>query len=622
MNRFRKFALLYLPVLFLHAMAIAGVPDTAALFRQQYVPDAPIRLQALEKIYWKIYRNDFRKGLPYAWKTLVLADRLGDGPRQIQARFYIASYYYNAHRLDECLNLLIPARQKAFEIRNRELVARSCSFLGMVYQESGDHLKSLRYLRESMKYDTTRADLLARNYLTLGIVFADAGNLSEAAGYYHKSLKLKETLHDTGAITVLYCNLSDLYARIGNDDKALEYNEKAFRFAERSGDIENQAYCMNGLGALWFSKKEYVKALTYYRQALVKKAEFSDYQGMAFVLTNMGEVYFKWEKMDSAESCYIRSLRYSGLSGDKISRCCTYLSMSRLEARRHAYGQAEDYVRKSLQLSEEINYRTCQEEIYGVLSAIADSMGDSRKALAMLQKRNAIKDSVYKEKAQQLVTDMMIRYELDRQKIEMNDLNSEVSLKNRRIEVVTLILAGIMVLVGAVSVVIYRIYRKKLRPKMASLTYIQEKILEEARKDSRRMRSLKKILPPEMDTPDETRATPNGREESLVGELERFMADHKPYLREDLSLSDVAQELKTNTAYLSRLINDTYRENFNTFINRYRVEVAKQLIRDNEHTRLSYEGIAHSVGFRSRSSFYQAFKSITGQTPSEFAASL
>ncbi len=622
MNRMHGCMLLVFLMILPGSALAALVPDSVTLFHQQYAPDAKVRLGALENIYLKFYRNDYTRGVPYAWKALVLANRLGDVPRQIQARIYLASWAYDRHNLKQGLDLLRTAREQSINIRDRKLAARVSAFLATIYQELGDHLHAIKYARESIKYDTSQPETLARNYLTLGIVFADAGNFTQAAGFYHQSLTIKEKLKDTGAITVLYCNLSDIYTKIGNASKALDYTEIALRYAERSGDVTNQAYCLNGLGSYWFLCKDFGKALGCYRKALLKRSSLMDFQGSAFVLTNMGEVYLQLGRLDSARSCFLRSLRCSDRAGDKISRCCTYLSLSRLGIRQGAYQQAQDYAGKSLQITEEVNYRTYQEEIYGVMSAIADSMGNSRHALALLQKRNEIRDSAYKEKAQQLVTDMMIRYELDKHQDEIVDLNLQVTHKNRRITLFTLALSGILILGILITIVIYRVYRKKLHPKVVSLSYIQEKILEEARKDSRRMRSLKKILPPEMDTTGEPKVATNGREESLIQDLERLMSVDKPYLHDDLSLSDVAQILKTNTAYLSRLINDTYHDNFNIYINRYRVELAKQLIRENEHARLSYEGIAHSVGFRSRSTFYQAFKSITGQTPSEFAASL
>jgi len=93
----------------------------------------------------------------------------------------------------------------------------------------------------------------------------------------------------------------------------------------------------------------------------------------------------------------------------------------------------------------------------------------------------------------------------------------------------------------------------------------------------------------------------------------------KIYLNEDLTLAETARQLDTNTAYLSRLINDHYQVNFSVFLNMYRIEEAKKMILDDQFNNFSIEGIAKSSGFRSKSTFNQVFKNSTGLTPTEFA---
>ena len=70
---------------------------------------------------------------------------------------------------------------------------------------------------------------------------------------------------------------------------------------------------------------------------------------------------------------------------------------------------------------------------------------------------------------------------------------------------------------------------------------------------------------------------------------------------------------------LSLLINERTGMHFYDFVNRYRVEEAKRLLRESIlRDELSILGIAYEVGFNSKSSFNTAFKKAAGITPSQY----
>jgi len=69
---------------------------------------------------------------------------------------------------------------------------------------------------------------------------------------------------------------------------------------------------------------------------------------------------------------------------------------------------------------------------------------------------------------------------------------------------------------------------------------------------------------------------------------------------------------------LSRLLGNSDDGNFYNFINRYRVREAKELLRSAAESRTSVEAIGLMAGFRSRSTFYEAFRKDTGKTPAQF----
>lgn len=98
--------------------------------------------------------------------------------------------------------------------------------------------------------------------------------------------------------------------------------------------------------------------------------------------------------------------------------------------------------------------------------------------------------------------------------------------------------------------------------------------------------------------------------------LENLMESKKPYLDSELSLIMLAEMLSVSTHHLSYVINTGFGKNFFQYVNEFRVEHAKILLKEN--TKLSILGIAYESGFNSKTSFNTTFKKLTGQTPSEF----
>ena len=105
---------------------------------------------------------------------------------------------------------------------------------------------------------------------------------------------------------------------------------------------------------------------------------------------------------------------------------------------------------------------------------------------------------------------------------------------------------------------------------------------------------------------------------SLFHKLERLFEEEKPYLDSKINLRDLADRLKTNTKYLSQVVNFHAKTNLQQFINRYRVEEAKRKMLSEDYGNLTLYGIAMQCGFKNKSTFYKVFKQLTDTTPMTF----
>ena len=100
--------------------------------------------------------------------------------------------------------------------------------------------------------------------------------------------------------------------------------------------------------------------------------------------------------------------------------------------------------------------------------------------------------------------------------------------------------------------------------------------------------------------------------------IENFMMESQYYSQQDVTLKKVAEKLETNGNAISKLINSKTGVNFNDYINQKRIALSQQRLLDPEFKHLTVEAIGQSVGFKSKSAFYNAFKKHSGQSPSAF----
>lgn len=106
------------------------------------------------------------------------------------------------------------------------------------------------------------------------------------------------------------------------------------------------------------------------------------------------------------------------------------------------------------------------------------------------------------------------------------------------------------------------------------------------------------------------------QQKSIIKEMDILFVQDEVYKQPSIILDDVARTLAIPSYQLSQIINDNLGVNFNTYVNQFRIEAAKKLLSSNP--KYTIEGIGQECGFKSKSSFYAAFKAATGTTPSKY----
>jgi len=106
--------------------------------------------------------------------------------------------------------------------------------------------------------------------------------------------------------------------------------------------------------------------------------------------------------------------------------------------------------------------------------------------------------------------------------------------------------------------------------------------------------------------------------DEMISEISRVIREKQLYKQFDFNLQLLSDELNSNSSYISQTINHGLGMRFNDYINQFRVEEAKSQLRSSENKHITIEAISELCGFKSKSTFFRAFKKETGLTPKQF----
>jgi len=100
----------------------------------------------------------------------------------------------------------------------------------------------------------------------------------------------------------------------------------------------------------------------------------------------------------------------------------------------------------------------------------------------------------------------------------------------------------------------------------------------------------------------------------ILKELEIF-ENKQLFLKNGITLASLAKNIKTNTAYLSEVINNHKGKNFNSYLNDLRIDyVLERLVKDKKFRSYKLPAIAEEIGYSNVQAFSIAFKKKIGTT--------
>lgn len=316
----------------------------------------------------------------------------------------------------------------------------------------------------------------------------------------------------------------------------------------------------------------------------------------------LGLCYLKLGIVDSAKTYYQQALAFEGVASgaDTPLKGFIYNGLGLIYVNEGQSAKADSCLQVALAIAETTGFPHLKIAVYQNLVHYYQRTGDQ----AAYERYNAQYLKEYRDntlKHKKYADNILTR--IQQQVVSLGKSNRMLTLS-----------FSACVMLVAVGVGLYvrkqRKDRRRYKDVISRLRNEQFAIKENARSEMVALTDRDKELMPER------------TKQELLRKLERFESSQQ-FTDRNISIAVLAGKMKTNTKYLSYLINNYRNKDFNTYINELRIHyiIAKM---ENESRYLSYKisYLAEECGFATHSQFTTVFRNITGLSPSTFMSYL
>ena len=321
----------------------------------------------------------------------------------------------------------------------------------------------------------------------------------------------------------------------------------------------------------------------------------------------------------------------------------THVEKAKVHAMQGDYTRAIAALKQSEKIAVDLEMKDCKLEVYGMLSQYYQQLGDRNAREHYYNRYTMLKDTLTNYQQLASVSEMEFRGEL-------KDMEQEMAAMKQHREVMNIVTIISLAFLLVLLVMLYLVYRKNGELTRSNQSLYQKNVeMLRAEEEERRMRRqlqdkelhLEEDNRPvadaddttddagdeEADTDSDTDAAvkyksshlSDADKQQLLARILEVMDNNDEIFSPDFSLERLAMLSGSKYKYVSQVINEHYQQNFNNFLNSYRIKEACKRMGDIEHYgNYTIEAISESVGFKSRSTFVTSFKRITGLTPSQY----
>lgn len=307
--------------------------------------------------------------LQTARQALALWQTTGDRAGTARAFAHVASCHQAQGDLPEAAENYEAALQLWRDLNDTREQAGVLILLGYVEANKGEWANAINFFTqaEALVVEADEPQRMGQIAAGLAYVFNENGLPKAGLEHNHRTLdyfRLTPSLYDDAMglveVGISHYLLKDYPAALSHLQQALA--------TFPPGDI-NTALCYHYLGKTYTATGEHDAALQHLEVALSMHARAGNRREEAEARALIGQVYQQQGRLEPARQSFARALATFEKLSDRINQAAVYYALGTLELGRRNYDAAEDYLRRSVSVTEDIRRVSASSDLTAAFSA-------------------------------------------------------------------------------------------------------------------------------------------------------------------------------------------------------------------------------------------------------------
>ncbi len=548
--------------------------------------------------------------------------------KKIQNKYLLAKLYFqkskildNQYLYDSSFLYYKLALPYFIEFGDSVCAAKCCINIGASHYYYGNYDSAFIHYNLASEFLKNSDDTLLKSkvFNNLGLIYKSQGNYKKAIESFEQVINLLNPEKYTKNVANTTNNIGIVYWEQKNYQEALNKFFEALKLYEQTDNFDDIASVYANIGLIYSDLYDTSNAVFYFDKAIYIYDSINNNEELVSVLQNKALMYLYFNRMPQAEKLFFESLKISENINYKLGIFTVKTNLAGFYSKNNQAQKAVKYALESLKIKD-LDYPLVNlSQSYFVLANAYFDANHFKEAALYFKKYVQTKDTLFNLDVHKQIVEIQTKYETERTEAELEIYRQKVliqdlEIQNKKKKFLTAVTISFLTLIFAVIFIILYIQKQK------SYLALVEQNIKLAKSDIEKEKLILKTTEnKEKDIPKYSDTNLNEtQKKKLIDNIITLMEEKKYFLNEQFTINDFAKELNSNRNYLSQIINDHFKTNFNNFINEFRVKEARKMLINPDFDNYTIEGIAKSVGFHSKATFNTAFKKFTGVTPSFF----
>ncbi|MBP2618736.1 helix-turn-helix domain-containing protein [Chryseobacterium jejuense] len=561
---------------------------------------------------------------------LLLSSNLADAQNNKFDNLYEFTYselknkfydYYDYNKTSDAKQIATYYLQKAKKEKNTLEIAEGYILVHFYeeYPTALKYLDSLTIITKNIKGNLYPA----RTYLTKGNLYYKQDNLKAALDNYILGLKYAKEQHDEKQTAYANMNIAYINSYIGKNTEAA----KTFRYYLYNGNKITDDYQHNQMRIALISCYLEINKLDS-ANILIKEGQKAIFTGKNKYDPDLysylaGTYDLKLKAYDTAIIKLSNAYTYFANNNENINANYALYNLGKAyQGIKNEEKVIESYIKLDSNVQKyNITFPDLR-EVYTYLIDYYKANNNQQKQLYYID-RFLIVDKKLDEQIQYLSTELPKKYDTPNLLQEKEDIIEKLEIRKK----VLYISVGVLLLI--LLFIIYLYYKSKKTEKEQRkiaqdlISLVEKRNIEEGNTDEKKeandIEIIHLAIPEQSEQNDKTSKVISEEVTQFILQELRIFESRELFLNKGVTLASLAKNIKTNTAYLSEIINTHKGKNFASYLNDLRIDFAlNRLVKDKKFRSYKLSVIAEELGYNNEQAFSLAFKKKTGTTLSMY----